>query len=100
MDTTGRLAVPPDRHSGASPFSRSMAASPELGTSEAPELAYRGRTLATFAEMSSHLIDQLRSARDTAKRMATVTSDGTDRAFAEDVAARLDHLLDDLGCYD
>lgn len=56
--------------------------------------------MATFAEVTSHLIDQLRGARDTAKRMVTLTNCEDETAFAEDVAARLEHLLDDLGCYD
>ncbi|HUQ62850.1 MAG TPA: hypothetical protein VM121_03765 [Acidimicrobiales bacterium] len=56
--------------------------------------------MATFGEVNSHLIDQLRGARDTAKRMATVTKDQEEAAFAKDMAARIELLLDDLGCYD
>jgi len=56
--------------------------------------------MATFDEVSSHLIDQLRTARDTARRLVVATEDQQETAFAEDIAARIEHLLDDLGCYD
>lgn len=56
--------------------------------------------MATFDEVSSHLINQLRAARDTAKRMTASTDDQQETAFAKDVAIRIEHLLDDLGCYD
>jgi hypothetical protein len=56
--------------------------------------------MATFGEVSSHLIDQLRGARDTARRLVESTTDRDETAFAHDVTARIDQLLDDLGCYD
>jgi hypothetical protein len=53
----------------------------------------------TFAEATSQLIDQLRVAQDTAHRMATL-AESREKAFAESVAARIETLLDELGCYD
>lgn len=56
--------------------------------------------MATFAEVSSHLIDQLRAARDTAARLAPLTDDEREKVFGSELAARIELLLDDLGCYD
>jgi hypothetical protein len=55
--------------------------------------------MATFAEVSSRLIDQLREAHGTAGRLAAL-AEGREKAFAEGLAARIEYLLDELGCYD
>lgn len=56
--------------------------------------------MATFAEVSSHLIDELRTARDTAATLVTVAADKSEITFAENLARRIEDLLDELGCYD
>lgn len=56
--------------------------------------------MASFAEVSSHLIDELRTARDTAAKLATVASDKSEMTFAENLARHIEDLLDELGCCD
>lgn len=56
--------------------------------------------MASFAELSSRLIDELRAARNSAARMAELADDPREALFAEGVVARIEHLLDQLGCYD